>query len=331
MRELVVDNGVEFHSLSLENACYSLGIELHYAARKTPWFKGKIERFLGTLNRAVSVGTPGTTFADIFEKGDYDPSKHAVVRHSVFTEIANTWIADVYHQQVHRALDVPPAVMWANSIAPEDILVPDDPARLDAILGRSEIRKLTHKGIELDGLFYNSPEMTRLRQRHGDKFDVEVRADAADLGKIIVFSPDQRQMFSVPALRADYASGLSAYQHRVCKRYAADKLGQNNTEGWLEAKARIAELIENELMHKKRRTRTRIARYQGDSKPIACAEREELLAAQDPTSAELGLESDDISPASASLEAPADIKAQRRFKPEYRDRSSQVIWAQDEI
>jgi len=66
MRELVVDNGAEFHSASLENACYSLGIEIHYSPRKTPWFKGKIERFLGTLNNATAHGVPGTTFSNIF-------------------------------------------------------------------------------------------------------------------------------------------------------------------------------------------------------------------------------------------------------------------------
>ncbi|MDR3736464.1 MAG: hypothetical protein P4L10_13130 [Acidobacteriaceae bacterium] len=50
MRELVLDNGLEFHSESLEQVCYSPGIEMHYSARREPWFKGKIERFFGSLN-----------------------------------------------------------------------------------------------------------------------------------------------------------------------------------------------------------------------------------------------------------------------------------------
>ena len=54
MREVVVDNGQEFHSTSLENTCFSLGIEIHYSARKTPWHKGKVERYLKTLNDALS-------------------------------------------------------------------------------------------------------------------------------------------------------------------------------------------------------------------------------------------------------------------------------------
>jgi putative transposase len=74
MRELVLDNGPEFHSDSLEQVCLFNGIEMHYAPRKTPWFKGKIERFFGTLNEGVAHGTPGTSFSNIFEKGDYDPT-----------------------------------------------------------------------------------------------------------------------------------------------------------------------------------------------------------------------------------------------------------------
>lgn len=268
MRDLVVDNGQEFHSTSLENVCYSLGIEIHYSARKTPWFKGKIERFQGTLNRTIAHGTPGTTFSNIFDKEDYDPSKQAILRYSVLKEIVHMWIADVYHQKVHRTLGAPPAIVWARSISPEDILVPDNPEQLDFLLGQSENRVLTHKGIELYGLNYNSPELTTLRRKLGDKLDVEIRVDTADLGHIVVLSPERSQTFKVPALQFDYAKGLSEWQHRVCKRFAAREMNAYNSAAWLEAKDRIRELINTEFMHKKQKTRTKIARYKNmDAKP----------------------------------------------------------------
>ena len=69
MHNLVVDGGLEFYSASLEQVCLSLNINWIAAPRRTPWFKGKIERFLGTMNRAVAHGVPGTTFSNIFEKG----------------------------------------------------------------------------------------------------------------------------------------------------------------------------------------------------------------------------------------------------------------------
>jgi len=121
MRELVVDNGLEFHSKSLENACYTLGIEIHYAPRKAGWFKGKVEKFLRTFNESLAHKAPGTTFANMFDKGDYDPSKHAVVRKSIFKAIAHKWVTDYYHQKEHRTLHASPASIWRNSIRPEDI------------------------------------------------------------------------------------------------------------------------------------------------------------------------------------------------------------------
>ena len=329
MRELVVDNGAEFHSASLENACYSLGIEIHYSARKTPWFKGKIERFLGTLNRAVAHGNPGTTFQNIFDKEEYDPSKHAVVRYSILKEIICTWIADVYHQKVHRTLGVPPAAMWSKSITSEEILVPDDPARLDAILGRSEERRLTHKGIELYGLHYNSSELTELRRKLGDKLDVEIRVDTADLGQIVVFSPDKRQMFRVSALNSDYAAGLSEWQHRICKRFAARELEQYSPAAWLEAKARIAKLIDEEFMHKKQKTRTKIARYKDGAK-LATLEvhvpqriSESLQPPVTALTPEVVPSIAAIPPQGEPAPVPTPMAPRKKFRPIYRERHLQ--------
>lgn len=261
MRELTVDNGMEFHSRSLEDACYSLGIELHYTPRKTPWMKGKVERYQGTLNKEVAHHNPGTTFSNIFDKEDYDPSEHAVIRYSKLKELTNKWIVDVYHQKPHRALHQPPVAMWQSSISTEDIRVPSDPAWLDAVMGASVIRRLTHKGIELGGLFYNSGELTHLRRKHGPAFDVQVRVDRSNLGSIVVLSPDGKQMFKVPALAREYAEGLTEWQHRIFKRYVATQEKGYSPDAWLRAKMEISRMVQEEFMHKKQRTRTKVARF----------------------------------------------------------------------
>ncbi|MBI5921925.1 MAG: transposase, partial [Betaproteobacteria bacterium] len=114
--ELVMDNGVEFHSADLENICYELGIEQHFSPRKTAWFKGKVERLQGTLNRSVTFATPGKTFSSILEREDYDPLKHAVVTMSGLRHVVIRWIVDVYHQKRHSALGCSPAQMWESNI-----------------------------------------------------------------------------------------------------------------------------------------------------------------------------------------------------------------------
>lgn len=261
MRELVVDNGSEFHSQELETACLMLGIEIHYSARKTPWFKGKVERVIGTMNRGTAHGHPGTTFSNIFEKGDYDPEKHAVIRLSKLNEVIHIWVADHYHQKPHRALKVPPSAAWKNSIALPDIRMPDDPAMLDAIVGQAEKRVLSHKGIEYDSLYYNSPQLSQLRRLHGEKQDVEIRVNPEDIGQIHVISPDHKSTYVVPAINQDYAAGISQWQHKLCKRYAAKNLHKfDDPTVWLEAKEKICQIFDSEGRWTKKAKRAERAR-----------------------------------------------------------------------
>jgi putative transposase len=223
--------------------------------------------------------------------------------------------------------------MWERSISQDAIPVPDDPAQLDAILGRSEVRRLTHKGIELYGLLYNSPELTTLRRDLGDKLDVEIRVDVADIGKIIVFSPDKRQMFTVHSLSPKYAAGLSEWQHRVCKRYAASR-NKFEAEGWLEAKLRIAELIQNEVLHKKQRTRSRVARYNESTKSVVsvapAVPQIDDIAASIRQGTEQPQEPADALATVSPVDGPQFAEAPRKaFKPVLRDRSHRFIETED--
>jgi len=266
MHNLVVDGGLEFYSASLEQVCLSLNINWIAAPRRTPWFKGKIERFLGTMNRAVAHGVPGTTFSNIFEKGDYNPAKHAVVTLSTLRKVVRMWIADVYHQQVHRSLQTTPAKMWTSSIKPEDIRLPDETTQLDVVMGRVESRSLTHKGIEFEGLCYNSPELTELRRREGANLAVEIRVKEDDIGSIYVLSPKTSKVYTVPALDREYAGGISLWQHKVIKNYQRQHFDKDDgVDGWLQAKSEIAHLIDESLKLKRTRTHKRIARYRETS------------------------------------------------------------------
>ncbi len=318
MRELVVDNGAEFHSFSLENACYSMGIEIHYSARKSPWFKGKIERFLGTLNAEIAHGHPGTTFSNIFDKEDYDPVKHAVISYSVFKEILHKWVADVYHQKPHHGLDmITPASCWINSIDPSDISLPDNTAQLDALLGRTEHRVLTHKGIELNGLFYNSRELSDLQRRLGDKLKVDIRVDDSNLGSIIVLSPDKKLIYKVPALKSDYANNLSSFQHRLCKKYAQNRWGKSDPDAYLDALLAIQEMISNESSSGRNKQRPKVARWIGEGgtpSPLGLP-----LALSGPTIADV------VSRATGHTEYLADPPQKKKFDPIVRVRNLQAV------
>ena len=322
MNLVKVDGGPEFHSEALEQVCYSLNIEIEYCPRKTPWFKGHVERWIGTANREVAHIAPGTTFSNIFERDEYDPAKHAVVRLGTLQKLIRMWIVDVYHQRPHRTLKIPPAVMWKSSVNAEDILLPEDPAQMDAILGRREQRVLTHKGIEYESLFYNSPELTTLRMELGEKLRVEICVDDGDIGDIVVLSPDKKRMFVVPTLAQTYAKGLTLWQHKVCKRFAAQQMKKYDSTGWLEAKDRIAQLIADEFAFKKAKgkTRARAARYMTSGAEAHQTRMNPPASADDPPSTNAPPAAATPAPTSIPADFPSGATLPRRFAPVIRQR-----------
>jgi putative transposase len=238
--------------------------------------------------------------------------------------------------------------MWKTSIREEDILIPENPKLLDAILGRSKRSSLTHKGIELNCLFYNSLELQDLRRRHGARLEVEVKIDAADIGSIIVISPDQRELIKVPALLHRYATGLSEWQHKIIRKFAAREHNQDGDAGWLEAKTQISEMIDREFLRMKVSSKKRIARYLGDEQllktdapetkgpPVRTRSKKKNAVASEAVAAT-------VPPAPAPVEAPAlsartdEVNAstpkpgKKNFKFTYRPRGPEPLTNDDEV
>ncbi|HWS39955.1 MAG TPA: hypothetical protein VN247_01540, partial [Arenimonas sp.] len=129
-----------------------------------------------------------------------------------------------------------------------DRYLPPSSLAVDAAFSASCRRQLTHKGIEFDSLIYNSPELGTLRQLHGSQFEVEVRTRDDDLGHLIVVCPDKQTLLKIPALNMEYASDLTRWQHKVCKRYQRRVQDDDSREiSLLEARNLIRQLIRDDM------------------------------------------------------------------------------------
>lgn len=262
MEKLVVDNGLEFHSKGLDALCFPFGIDIVYTPRKTPWFKPHIERFFGELNRNVAHITPGTTFSNILHKGDYDPTKHANVSLSTLKEMITMWIVDFYHQKPHGSIGMSPAESWAKYAQYNQIPLPSSPTGIDILLGHTDERTLSHKGIELFGLRYNCPDLNNIRITHGERLKVTIRYDGGDIGHLYVIHPTSNEYIYVPAIDQKYADGLGLWQHNICKKYVLNYMNKRkDIKALAEAKEKIRELIERDMVNKKMKTRARAERF----------------------------------------------------------------------
>jgi putative transposase len=261
---IVVDNGPEFHSRDFEDACLQLGTAVLYSPPKTPWYKGSIERYFGTLNRRLLHRQPGTTFSNIIDKKDYDPKKNARISFSKFMEVLHVWIVDIYHQSIHKGLKAAPAHVWEEGIALFPPALPLRQQDLPILIGHVEYRTVGPSGIELFSLFYNSEELAALRSDlKGEK--VALKVNPEDISIIYAYDPKNDRYIPVPALDQEYTRGLRLWQHKLIKNYARKITeGRVDRAALMLAKRTIQEIVDSEWVNPHRSGhRSRMARWNG--------------------------------------------------------------------
>lgn len=197
-RQIVPDNAAEFHAGDLMAAFDDLGIEILYPRSRGPQMKGAVERFFGTTARGFVHQLPGTTFANIEEKGEYDSVANACLTFEDLDALVMKWIVDIYHQSPHRGLkDRTPDQVWRGAEGKAVLQMPVDLDALEAILACRKAPKLHHYGIEVDGQYYHSDLLADLKLQHKNPFSVDVRY-RDDLGHVWVYDDLRRIFFQVP-------------------------------------------------------------------------------------------------------------------------------------
>ncbi|MEX3669393.1 DDE-type integrase/transposase/recombinase [Paraburkholderia phenoliruptrix] len=219
IHQLVCDNGLEFHARDVDMACADLGIHVIYCPTRSPQMKGRIERFLKTLNYGLVHLQPGTTFANYEKRHAYDSEAKAVVTLEALHEIVHRWVIDIYSVTYHRGILTTPQQKWDEGIAKFPPKLPPSIDIVNIYLGESKKRVLTKNGIEVNSLQYASPALENLRRRCGD-IEVTVRGDPDNLGTIFVLDEEARQYVEAKCTLPEYAEGITAEQHSWMLRKA---------------------------------------------------------------------------------------------------------------
>jgi putative transposase len=261
---IVVDNAKQYYSESFEDAAVQLNFIIDYAPVRVPWYKASIERYFGTLNRQLLHHQPGTSFSNIFDKGDYDPKKNAVISFETFLKIIHVFIIDIYSREEHDYDGFPdvPSRRWDEWIKEFPPSLPSTVADLKVLIGQIEWRVISPNGVELFGLFYNSEELAPLRSRlKGTK--AKIKLDPNDLSVVYVADIERGRYIPVPAKNQHYTEGLTLFQHDVIRRHARQMVKDYvNIEALCRAKELIKKIVRREWEEsKKTDTRVRMARF----------------------------------------------------------------------
>jgi hypothetical protein len=158
-----VDNASYYNSAAFIRALTSLGIGHRTMPVLKPWYKGTVERALGTTMRQVFHTVPGTTYANIFHRDKETPPEDvATFTISELRQKLLRWIVEDYQNRHHRGIEATPRAIWMKSRAKITEPLPPTAADIDLKLSPTVSRKLRLDGIELHGLKYFSEELSRL-------------------------------------------------------------------------------------------------------------------------------------------------------------------------
>ncbi|WP_258405435.1 Mu transposase C-terminal domain-containing protein [Shewanella sp. FJAT-52076] len=250
---LVVDNGAEFWSHSLDHACKEAGINIQYNPVRKPWLKPFVERFFGMINQSFLAEIPGKTFSNILEKEDYKPEKDAIMRFSVFVEEFHRWIVDVYHQDTNSRETRIPIQRWQQGfdVYPPLRMTAEDERRFEALMGLSERRTLTRNGIKYSDLMYDSAALADYRKQYPqskESIKKLIKIDPDDLSSIHVYLEELEGYLRVPCTDATgYTQGLSLHAHTVIKKVNREIIRESKDNlGLAQARMAINERIQQE-------------------------------------------------------------------------------------
>jgi transposase InsO family protein len=198
---VVVDHGKVYLSDHLLSVCQRLGISVQPARPYTPTDKAAVERFFRTLSEGLLAALPGYKGSDVYSRGA-DPEGCAYFFTNELEQVVREWIDRIYHRRPHAGLAEPqvpglelsPAEMLAHGMARAGRLkIPAHPGMVFDFLPVAW-RTVQHYGVEVGGLRYNGPALTRYRNKtspftgaHAGKWPV--RYDTDDVSRIYFQDP----------------------------------------------------------------------------------------------------------------------------------------------
>ncbi|MDR9827940.1 Mu transposase C-terminal domain-containing protein [Vibrio sp. FNV 38] len=220
---LVVDNGAEFWSDSLEDSLRPLVSDIHYSQAAKPWRKTGIEKLFDQLNKGLVNALPGKTFTNPTQLEDYDPKKESAIRVSVFMELIHKWVIDRYHMSSDSRERGIPYHKWHDSKWLPNFYQGKAAEDLRIELGLLRHRTIGVAGIRLHNLRYQSDELIEYRKYNSvnsqGKLFVRTKTDPSNISAIYVFLESEKRYIKVPAVdNTGYTNGLSLFEHERIQR-----------------------------------------------------------------------------------------------------------------
>ena len=216
--EIVVDNGLEFHSQGFRSMAMTLGSDITFCRVRTPWLKPHVERFFSTLNSLTLMkGRVTKTVANVMR---IDPYKDAAITFHDLVKGLLMFCVDVHPHEVNLRKMSTPFELFSESIARvPPVAFPMSMEKLKLATGMSKELTLRQGGLEMLGLPYGCVDFKSIVNKYGHGQKLLCKWDPEDMSILYVRDPDGLNWHTAECRWKEYADGLSFNQHRLIRQF----------------------------------------------------------------------------------------------------------------
>ena len=277
--KLHLDNASEFKGEALRRGCEQYGISLTYRPVGQPHFGGVVERVIGTMMRMVHQ-LPGTTFADIGERGSYPSEGNAAL---TLAELER-WLAlaiTVYHGSIHSTLRETPEARWSQGVS-EFGAPPTVRNAQGFLIDFLPIirRSIGRTGFVVDHVSYYAEALRPWIARR-DRLDRFIlRRDPRDLSRLWVLDPESNRYLEIPYRTMNWPA-ITLWEcraaHKVLRERGAKQVDEPSLFRAIEQMRSVAErsvkLTKRARRDRERRRHLRQPERTALTEPPECSER----------------------------------------------------------
>ena len=225
---LLMDNGMEFHSVAVEDALTNLGIGLEFARSRAPDDKPFVERFLRTLNYSFVHRLPGTTLAKYDQRIGFKSENQAALTLEELDRLIHVWICKNYHVRPHAGLrGRTPLAAWEDSTKAFPPQLKCDAREVEIEFSQSTTRELQHYGVDLNTFRYSSRELADLRRLLPAKARVDIKWPWMNVGHIYVWNPLERKFIRAVNNEEEFR-GLTHDQAAAVRKHRSSSVTEND-------------------------------------------------------------------------------------------------------
>ena len=268
--EIHVDNGKAYNSKAFSQAMTRLGVRHETMPLLKAWFKGTVERVLGTAMREVFHLMAGTTYARFYDRdaGEIAPElvAEATLEEAEIKLLA--WLLNEYLRRVHRGIGDTPLRAWASSMREHDQRMPPTLEDINIATSMSVGRKVRRGGIVVDGLRYLTPHGLRMEMMSKSQRDREVivRRSPGDLTTILFLdarvtdvSEERWYPATICPEHHPRVEGLTLVEYRLARalRRQNPEVFESEDPNWVSTREAVRQNIDDDADSKRLTDRVR--------------------------------------------------------------------------